>query len=307
MVLVSSGCKLMQIHPAIRKCVVYLGYEVAVGSTIVRHVGGTGFIVGLPVPGVPNVGAMFIVTAKHVIEDIAKADRNRHVFVRANRPHAGTTWTPTPPDAWIKHGDPCVDLAILGFDISGTDALAYPVDSFASSDVIHKEAIGPGDEVFMTGLFVGHPGQDRNIPILRAGNIAAMPEEDVSMKYGLSDAYLIESRSTGGLSGSPVFVYVGKQRTLGGAFIVERGRQSFYLLGLVHGHWDAETDSDIKVDAATEEEGVNMGIAMIVPAQRIVEILSAPQIKGELERYATAYAASRHKPTPDANPPMFST
>jgi len=41
------------------------------------------------------------------------------------------------------------------------------------------------------------------------GNIAAMPEELIEVRdFGMMQAYLVESRSLGGISGSPVFVHV---------------------------------------------------------------------------------------------------
>jgi hypothetical protein len=49
------------------------------------------------------------------------------------------------------------------------------------------------------GLFSEHQGAERNIPIVRVGNIAAMPEEPVlTTSWGAIDAYLIEARSIGG-------------------------------------------------------------------------------------------------------------
>jgi hypothetical protein len=66
--------------------------------------------------------------------------------------------------------------------------------------------IGIGDAVFITGLFSHHPGKARNLRVIRVGNIAAMPDEPVKTQRGEMEAYLIEARSLGGLSGSPVFV-----------------------------------------------------------------------------------------------------
>ena len=138
----------------------------------------------------------------------------------------------------------------------------------ATSEIISKESIGPGDEVFITGLFVNHFGEERNIPILRIGNIAAMPEEKVKTDtMGPMDAF-IEARSIGGLSGSPVFVHLTGVRN--NVFTV--GPPPIYLLGLMHGHWDAEvTKNDSIQKDQFERERVNMGIAIVVPVQKIIE------------------------------------
>ena len=53
-----------------------------------------------------------------------------------------------------------------------------------------------------------------NLPIVRLGAIAAMPGEYIKTDWGCLRAYLIEARSIGGLSGSPVFIRVGTTRTL---------------------------------------------------------------------------------------------
>ena len=58
-------------------------------------------------------------------------------------------------------------------------------------------------------------------------NIAMIPDEPVTTSLGDIKAYLVEARSIGGLSGSPAFV-----RETGA-----EGTGSFYLLGLMHGHW----------------------------------------------------------------------
>ena len=54
------------------------------------------------------------------------------------------------------------------------------------------------------------------------------------------------------------------------------GVERIYLLGLVHGHWDAPPS---QVDAAivdNRRESVNVGIAIVVPAQKILEVLNQP-------------------------------
>ncbi len=56
------------------------------------------------------------------------------------------------------------------------------------------------------------------MPIVRHGAIAAMPGEPLyDRKTGLSfRGYLLEVRSTGGLSGSPVVAYLGYDRDAAG-------------------------------------------------------------------------------------------
>jgi len=65
---------------------------------------------------------------------------------------------------------------------------------------IAENDIRAGEEVFTVGLLVNHFGRERNLPIIRVGAIAAMPEEPIYLneKLGLQSVYLIESRSIGG-------------------------------------------------------------------------------------------------------------
>ncbi|MCH8063984.1 MAG: hypothetical protein IH861_15935 [Chloroflexi bacterium] len=105
------------------------------------------------------------------------------------------------------------------------------------------------------------------------GNIAMMPSEPVPTKLGLIDAYLIEARSIGGLSGSPAFVR--ETTRLGGI-------GAFHLMGLMHGHWDVPVEmvndkaGDIEDQAASQ--AVNLGIAIVVPAKKIMEVLNRTEL-----------------------------
>ena len=120
-----------------------------------------------------------------------------------------------------------------------------------------------------------------------------MPDEPIYVKIvegeieGNSLAFLIEARSTGGLSGSPVFVFKDT---------------SIYLLGLMHGHWDLKVGSivdTLEIDAVNQQaERVNMGIANVVPAQFIRETLEQPDlVKSRAE--ALRLIQSELAPTPD--------
>ena len=57
------------------------------------------------------------------------------------------------------------------------DILPMPFGAFLTREDFKKEGIGLGDEVIISGLFVKHHGRQRNVPIIRVGNVAAMPEE----------------------------------------------------------------------------------------------------------------------------------
>ena len=94
------------------------------------------------------------------------------------------------------------------------------------------------------------------------------------------DAYLIESRSIGGLSGSPVFVHLGLNRLLDGKVKTAKGGLIFYLLGLIHGHWDVQiTENDAAIDDTIYREAVNVGMAIVTPAIKILEAIKQPKLE----------------------------
>ncbi|MCH7523058.1 MAG: hypothetical protein IH920_04720, partial [Chloroflexi bacterium] len=163
-----------------------------------------------------------------------------------------------------------------------------------NSTMIGEFDIGIGDELLVTGLLVSHPGTEKNIPIVRSGIIAAMAGDELrdyaKNKYGPPyKAHLVELRSTGGLSGSPVFVVIGPARPVimassttwdaaGGV-----GQVSWRLLGLIRGHWFTKAGKDTSANALydSDEEGVNRGIAKVVPSQYIRELLLTGKPKAD--------------------------
>jgi hypothetical protein len=121
------------------------------------------------------------------------------------------------------------------------------------------------------------------MPIIRHGNIAMMPKEQIQTELGYADVYLIEARSLGGLSGSPVFVrptictaIPDNQWGLKHNFSYGHGAT---LLGLMHGHWDVkESEMNKAFFTHDRKHGVNYGIAIVVPAYKIVETLNRPEL-----------------------------
>ena len=89
-----------------------------------------------------------------------------------------------------------------------------------------------------------------------------MDEEPVVTRdFGRIPAFLIEARSIGGLSGSPVFVNLGTSVLIDGSVKLFKGPLHLFL-GIVHGHYDVTAN---KIDGAQDGNlytaQVNMGIA----------------------------------------------
>lgn len=160
---------------------------------------------------------------------------------------------------------------------SELDHLVFPYSLCISEEKMEENEIGHGDEVFIVGLFRHHHGSKKNIPIIRVGNIAALSEEHISTQaFGEIDAYLIEARSIGGLSGSPVFLNLGTTRIIKGQLKFASQEPIFYLFGLIHGHFDVKSkavdEADDKNDLLTPDR-VNTGIAIVVPFHNIDEVI----------------------------------
>jgi hypothetical protein len=211
--------------------------------------GGTAFVVGVRA-GDGRTAYPHLVTAKHVAEAIEPLDLLIGMNAKDGKPRflktGGQKWWfhPTEPDS--------VDIA--EFDI------------------------GLGDELYIVGLFTRFFGRTHLIPLVRTGNIAMMPKDQLPIKdFGNMEVYLAEGRSIGGLSGSPVFVRSTLKmpvKTAAGQPASISGLGPFHFLGLMHGHWDLPTTF-----AANElAEAVNMGVSIVVPAKKVLEVLYHPEL-----------------------------
>lgn len=296
--------RLMQVPDAMRKAVVFL-YCTRKGQ---RVVAGTGFFVGCPIVGHPNPAIpestfAVLLTANHVIAAIRQHSDDGKVFVRFNTLDDGSDTHECRVDDWL-HEASDVDCALLMWrplPEQNADMVSWDISrSVANDEVIRREGIGLGDEVFTVGLFRSHAGRARIEPIVRIGNIAAMPAEPIKTRMlGDMHAIFIESRSIGGLSGSPVFVhqgFLGVDREKG-QLVYDVGGRPFYLLGLMHGHWDAMDVEPDKLLIDQDVGKINSGIAIVVPIQQIMETY-APLLRHISERLLEAWLIE-NEPTPD--------
>ena len=237
----------MQVPDQIRKCVGYVGVATSPGSD--PKPGGTFFLVG--VPAGPHGTFLYAVTAAHVIDGAQRDGGDLNVHLRVNLRTGGVTWLSSLVLDWRFHPTKAgVDVAVLPLPpavLAAADLLSVPMTMAATPEVLAARGLSHGDEVFYTGLFTKHVPATRNIPIVRIGNIAALPEEPITWRreraggpelVTMDPPYLVETRSIGGLSGSPVFVNFSGVRTQGRSVSMVAGPQPFYLLGLMHGHWD---------------------------------------------------------------------
>jgi hypothetical protein len=262
----------------------------------------TGFITAMPTVETSKTKYPLLVTAKHVA--LGLKDRKIGFFV--NKKGGGLTELSVPGGGCFFHPtDDSVDVAVFPCVIPpDADIRVLTTDRFiflgSEGD---PSTFGIGDEVFFPGLFTYAPGSKRNMPILRHGNLAMIPEEPIQVAGGFAEVYLIEARSIGGISGSPVFIRptmgidesrlgIGDKTLLGISSEVR-------LLGLMHGHWDILESDMNKANSSHNRRGVNMGIGVVVPARKILETINSPSLLALRDANEEKHQ-QRVRPTPDS-------
>jgi len=264
----------MRVPDQIKKCVAFIGCKPIEGSRELFI--GTVLFLG------DDITCRCMITARHVIDQFKK-NRADCVWLRVNAKAGGCTWVRTDLNSWISAEDPSLDVAIrFGCLNDQADHMILDRQLALTPDIAQKLSVGVGDEIFITGLFANHAG-DVNVPIIRVGNLAAYPEERIRVKleerlqerYVEIDAYLVEARSIGGLSGSPVFYHshgspIGILCPAAPEMLSALADQSFYLMGIVKGHYN-QNRMDI--------EKVNTGIAFVTPIGKILNFIDAEQSK----------------------------
>jgi hypothetical protein len=285
------------------RCAVFIG--VKRGDNFLPR--ATGFVASYD-DGDNGYNFWHLVTAEHVISGIV-AEAKERLWLRANFKDGSAGEIELPLDQWHYHpderlntdvavcplhqqfvrteDDAVMDLDHLAVRLFGQTSVDGQTSMAITDELLAGDLIRPGAEICIVGLFRSHYGRERNTPIMRVGNIAMLKGDPISTKFkGYMDAYLIEARSIGGLSGSPVFVSVlrGMNRV-------------FYLLGLVHGHFDiADMNSDVVND--TEGGSINTGIGVVIPTRYVVETLRHPDLI-KLREDARMALRKRGGATPD--------
>lgn len=267
----------MRIPDIIKKCLGFVGLRQPNGSI---HWGGTAFVVSVPGLRYPDYKFDFLVTAKHVADEIVGAD----AVVRMNRADGSFIIFELINAPWWFHPTEAatVDAAVTIFSPAPDlrlDVRNIPLKMFATEQLIQNRDIGIGDEVYIAGLFTKVTETSKNQPVVRLGNLAMLPDEKINFPaIGMIDAYVVEARSIGGLSGCPVFVRetinMHMSDVPGGPVTrALHGAGAFYLLGSMIGHWQIPKGS-----SPVLAEAVNMGMSVVVPAKKIIEILDHPEL-----------------------------
>jgi hypothetical protein len=262
----------MRISDKLLNCVGFISHD----TPQVKY-GATGFVAGI---AAERGGGYYLhlVTAKHVAEMVEHGSfllgmnlkSGSKIFLRMGE----IKWWYHPTEA------DSVDCAVTIFAPASAeeyDTQFIGENTFATDEQIQRYGIGPGDEIAVIGLFTRFSGEAKHFPIVRSGNIAMMPTERIPINgFGDMEAYLAEGRSIGGLSGSPVFARstINLPLNMGGDRIMFSGLGQWHFIGIMHGHWELPLD----FKSTEKAEAVNMGVSIITPAKKILEVLNHPEL-----------------------------
>ncbi len=269
-----------RIDDSVLYCAAYL-YHSGQDAIEGAHSGGSGFLVGVPVgydvgdwKSRPRGRHIYAVTNSHVIKDRASV-------IRLNAKKGETKVIDLPPESWIHHpkGD---DIAVTPIELDRElykfKYLAVGEDMFVTPERLKDRAIGPGDETFTVGRFVARDERQSNAPIVRFGHIAGLGTEMIDQgkerDYFKQESFLVESHSISGFSGSPVFIWVPFERTVN--FRDEKKQSEFRRQARSYQY--APREYFLGVDWGHLEDWSPPGMAGVVPAWKLLEVLSIPEV-----------------------------
>src|SRR5215203_3888527 len=296
------------INEELRRCVAFLCVDERNEATGVtnRIPAATAFFVAVPVND--NAWVCYAVTARHAIDLSHKYGAS---YLRVNT-RDGYEDVEVPQDAWVTHSTTDVAVARVDDRLLGSThpyaPTALSLERLITDEFAQEHGIAEGDEVIFIGLFVNYWGAERAQPIARFGNISLGTRGKVPLRLNPSedlvpvDAYLVEAQSWGGQSGSPAFISFTPERELMTTGQFRQEGMTGMLLGLVHGHFDIETQVEFIGDMpGSGHVNQNAGIAAVIPAQKIRDTLMEREFVEERERLSQELKKQRPSSTPDSD------
>jgi hypothetical protein len=265
---------------------------------------GTGFFVSVPSPLVPNRLWGYLVTAKHMVvanpKDLSSSLVS-NLWVRVNMKSGGTSMykldlvVSGKDQTLFFNSDPSVDVAVFAIrptDIDNMDLEFLPENMLITADDFKSLNIGVGTDMFFTGMFTSFLGEKRSSPIVRFGKLAMIPDEKIALP-GLpaAEGYLMEAFSFGGNSGSPVFFYPSPDNTPGTLIL---GPRPIKIAGVMRGFFgdfepiqlrQTQTAVQAQPGQSIPVSNGNSGIAFVVPARFISEILHSADLESLRQKH----------------------
>lgn len=264
-------------------CVVYLYSDVG-SANRGEAIGGSGFLVMVPSQSHPQVGYSYAVTPSHVIRE------GRSPIIRMNTKQGDLAVIPARDADWFHHPDGD-DVAVVALGLSPEMIYKYVhLEGFVTRELVEQHDIGPGDDIFMVGRLIAHDGRQRNLPSVRFGSLAMMPWEPLRHQTrGINqESFVIETRSIGGYSGSPVFVQIPPLASRPGSQSLSTRGRGPWLLSIDWSHFPLyepvlESDKSSEVQEGWKVR-LNTGMAGVVPAWKIADVLNLEELVAQRER-----------------------
>lgn len=250
---------------------------------------GTGFLVGYPVPGRPELSVPLVVTAKHVLGD-NRVVQARFTTKEEKQPAMATydiAALRAAGDYW-EHKDPDIDIVVFRtphFEVTKYEVV--PLNLVATKKDWDDAGIQATDRVVFPTLLVNFMGTTKNYPVVRDGTISLIPSEPVPMQFSIGtrtvvtrqEVVLLDAIAIPGASGSPVFLWPGP-RLQNGSFAI--GGTKPFVLGVLHGFYSAVPREILEIESKPTEVNrlfaENSGVAIMFPSWRLREILESDEI-----------------------------
>lgn len=263
-------------------CTAYL-YPDKAAAEAGEGFGGSCFFIGVPFETEPGKDRIvpWIVTNRHVVE-------NGGWTIRVNTRDGRFETIDTNEREWFFHPDGD-DLAVRPFAYRNHHKVTHiGLDELLTESNARAHAVGPGDECLVAGRFINHEGRQRNTPTVRFGQIAQEPTEKI-IAYGREqESYLVEIRSIGGYSGSPVFVILdrlfarpitpGAVDDDGNKISPLRWKKTSWMLGVnwcMIPSWEPVCDRHGDPLPNGWQVPANTGMMGVVPAWKLLSLLTA--------------------------------
>lgn len=274
---VNCGALTVRVKDDLRRAVVFVGYQPP-GASFAPI--GTAFFLRY-------FGFPYLVTAGHVARELG----HDPFVIRMNKRDGIGAEVTVDMAKWVYHEDRTVDVAVLMGGPTKTDEVdwvSFGEDFLLSREKLVECEIGAGDDVHIIGLYRFLHGKKRNLPIVHTGAIALMADDEpIPVKDSITDeiyytnGFLVEAQTLSGLSGSPVFVDKTWRVRLSDKTVIKTPADTL-LLGVWQSAWNAPPD-ELKALSVQKGVTVPVGMGLVMPAYRIIEILESDQLRLQRE------------------------
>lgn len=268
------------------KCVVFVvGEREDENGKAERRPIGTAFLVQVPLGDEPTDGfCIYAVTARHVVQS------GNPTWLRFNPSQPGAAPVDVRVPEWTLHSDTDVAATRVRMDSRLAWLAVGPKDFMDYWD----DAPMLGARVYFIGLVSQISAMaNANVPMVRSGTLGRLNQRDIPVAEPdggerLEFGHLIDCRAYQGFSGSPCFVQGTARRMRGGQLIEVVSAEETFLLGLIAAHFDAQKSVQGEQWADSVKVPIHTGIGVVIPVERITELLHYEELVMDRERQKKA-------------------